>query len=95
MYQSVSCATLDLLLASNPHLSSLRSSSELELIRQAAQLINQAKRPLIYAGHGVLGNPLGPKFLAQLARDGNISVMTNVLRLGVFDEADRKRLHMA
>ncbi|KAI0277717.1 acetolactate synthase [Russula aff. rugulosa BPL654] len=71
-----------------------RPSSELELIRQAAQLINQAERPLIYAGHGVLGNPLGPKFLTQLAREGNIPVTTTLQGLGVFDETDPKSLHM-
>jgi acetolactate synthase I/II/III large subunit len=83
--------TLDL--QSNLSHSSKRPS-ELELIRVAAQLINQAERPLIYAGHGVLGNPLGPKFLAQLARDGNIPVTTTLLGLGVFDETDPKSLHM-
>src|SRR5216684_3836093 len=81
-------------LQSNPLHSSQRSSSELELIRVAAQLINQAERPLIYAGHGVLGNPLGPKFLAQLAGDGNIPVTTTLLGLGAFDETDPKSLHM-
>jgi acetolactate synthase-1/2/3 large subunit len=84
--------TLDL--PSNPLHSSQRSYSELELIRHAAQLVNQAERPLIYAGHGVLGNPLGPEFLRQLARDGNIPVTTTLLGLGVFDETDSKSLHM-
>ena len=77
-----------------PLISSLRSSSKLELIRQAAQLINQAERPLIYAGHGVLGNPLGPEFLTRLAREGNIPVTTTLLGLGVFDETDPKSLQM-
>ena len=84
--------TLDL--PSNPLHSPQRPSSEFELIRQAAQLINQAERPLIYAGHGVLGNPLGPKFLTQLAREGNIPVTTTLQGLGVFDETDPKSLHM-
>ena len=84
--------TLDL--PSYPRHLSQHSSSELELIRAAAQLINQAERPLIYAGHGVLGNPLGPKFLTQLARDGNIPVTTTLLGLGAFDETDPKSLHM-
>jgi len=81
-------------LPSNLLHSSQRPSSELEFIRQAAQLINRAERPLIYAGHGLLGNPLGPKFLTQLARDGNIPVTTSLLGLGVFDETDPKSLHM-
>jgi hypothetical protein len=71
-----------------------RPSCELKLIRQAAQPINQVERPLIYAGHGVLGNPLGPKFLTQLVREGNIPVTTMLQGLGVFDETDPKSLHM-
>jgi acetolactate synthase I/II/III large subunit len=85
---------LSLGLPENPLQAPVRSSSELELIRKAAQLINQAERPLIYAGHGVLGNPLGPKFLTQLARDGNIPVTTTLHGLGVFDETDPRSLHM-
>ena len=81
-------------LPANPLHAPIRPSSELELIRQAAQLINQAERPLIYAGNGVLGNPLGPKFLTQLAREGNIPVTTTLQGLGVFDENDPKSLHM-
>lgn len=81
-------------LPSNPLHTLARPSSELELIRQAARLINQAERPLIYAGHGVLGSPLGPKFLTQLARDGNIPVTTTLQGLGTFDETDPKSLHM-
>jgi acetolactate synthase-1/2/3 large subunit len=64
------------------------------LINQAADLINQAKRPIIYAGHGILGSPLGPVFLAQLAKNGNIPVTTTLQGLGAFDELDEKSLHM-
>ncbi|KAI0273527.1 acetolactate synthase [Gloeopeniophorella convolvens] len=83
-----------LALPSNPLHSPVRPTSELELIRQAAQLINQAERPLIYAGHGVHGNPLGSRFLTQLAREGNIPVTTTLQGLGAFDEEDPKSLHM-
>ncbi|KAI0247760.1 DHS-like NAD/FAD-binding domain-containing protein [Lactifluus subvellereus] len=81
-------------LPENPLQVPIRPSSELEVIRQAAELINQAERPLIYAGHGVLANPLGPKFLTQLARQGNIPVTTTLHGLGVFDETDPRSLHM-
>ncbi|KAH9997617.1 acetolactate synthase [Russula vinacea] len=81
-------------LPSNPLHFPHRPSSELELIRQAAKLINQAERPLIYAGQGVLGNLNGPKFLTQLAREGNIPVTTTLQGLGAFDETDPKSLHM-
>ncbi|KAG9015092.1 Acetolactate synthase, mitochondrial [Tulasnella sp. JGI-2019a] len=65
-----------------------------ELIQQAADLINQAKRPIIYAGHGVLKSPEGPELLARLASEGNIPVTTTLHGLGSFDETDPKSLHM-
>ena len=85
---------LSLDLPENPLKVPIRQSSELERIRLAAELINQAERPLIYAGHGVLANTLGPKFLTQLALEGNIPVTTTLHGLGVFDETDPKSLHM-
>ncbi|PPQ75096.1 hypothetical protein CVT26_011908 [Gymnopilus dilepis] len=64
------------------------------LIQQAARLINQAQKPVIYAGNGVLSSPAGPKLLAQLAQQGNIPVCTTLQGLGAFDETDEKSLHM-
>lgn len=64
------------------------------LIHQAAALINQAQRPLIYAGNGVLSSPMGPKLLAQLVEKGNIPVCTTLQGLGAFDETNEKSLHM-
>lgn len=65
-----------------------------EMIQQAADLINQAKRPIIYAGNGVLSSPFGPKLLKQIADQGNIPVTTTLQGLGAFDEMDEKSLHM-
>ncbi|KAI0807838.1 acetolactate synthase [Fomes fomentarius] len=65
-----------------------------EMIQQAADLINQAKRPVIYAGNGVLSSPFGPKLLKQIADQGNIPVTTTLQGLGAFDEMDEKSLHM-
>jgi acetolactate synthase-1/2/3 large subunit len=70
------------------------SLTDLASIRQAADLINQAKRPIIYAGNGVLRTPEGPKLLGKLATDGNIPVTTTLQGLGAFDELDDKSLHM-
>ncbi|KAG8954497.1 Acetolactate synthase, mitochondrial [Tulasnella sp. 424] len=64
------------------------------LIKQAADLINQAKKPIIYAGHGVLGSPVGPELLERLSSEGNIPVTTTLLGLGAFNEEDPKSLHM-
>jgi acetolactate synthase-1/2/3 large subunit len=64
------------------------------VLARAADLINNAKRPVIYAGHGVVGDPEGPKYLAALANIGNIPVTTTLHGLGSYDELDPKSLHM-
>lgn len=84
---------LQLTLPSNP-LVPVQAPIDINLVRQAASLINQAKKPIIYAGNGVLSSPLGPELLAQLAKDGNIPVTTTLQGLGAFDEMDEKSLHM-
>ncbi|KAG0032815.1 Acetolactate synthase, mitochondrial [Podila clonocystis] len=63
-------------------------------ILRAAQLINAAKRPLIYAGQGMLAHPDGPARLKELSQNGNIPVTTTLQGLGVFDEMDPRSLHM-
>ena len=84
---------LSLGLPSNP-LQSLEPPTDIALIKQAADLINQAQRPIIYAGNGVLSSPLGPKLLTELAEKGNIPVTTTLQGLGAFDETNDKSLHM-
>ena len=73
--------------------SGLASSSDAALAR-AAELIANAKRPIIYAGNGMLSTPEGPKLLKRLADEGNIPVTTTFMGLGAFDENDPKSLHM-
>ncbi|KAJ7445872.1 acetolactate synthase, partial [Mycena latifolia] len=80
-------------LPSNP-LALPEPPTDLPLILQAAALINQAQRPIIYAGAGVLSSPRGPVLLAQLAEQGNIPVCTTLQGLGAFDETHPKSLHM-
>ncbi|KAF9423022.1 Acetolactate synthase, mitochondrial [Podila epigama] len=63
-------------------------------ILRAAQLINAAKRPVIYAGAGMLAHPDGPARLKELSQNGNIPVTTTLQGLGVFDELDPRSLHM-
>lgn len=65
-----------------------------ETIERAAALINQAQKPLIYAGNGVLNNSRGPELLSRLATEGNIPVTTTLQGLGSFDELDERSLHM-
>ncbi|KAK5128502.1 Acetolactate synthase, mitochondrial [Meristemomyces frigidus] len=63
-------------------------------IRRSADLINIAKKPVVYAGQGVLGHPDGPRLLKELADKAQIPVTTTLQGLGGFDELDPKSLHM-
>ena len=63
-------------------------------VQRSADLINIAKKPVIYAGQGVLGHPDGPKYLKELSDKAQIPVTTTLQGLGGFDELDPKSLHM-
>jgi acetolactate synthase-1/2/3 large subunit len=62
--------------------------------KRVAGLINIAKKPIIYAGQGVISSPEGPKLLKELADKASIPVTTTLQGLGGFDELDEKALHM-
>ena len=53
-----------------------------------------AKKPIVYAGQGVISQPEGPKLLKELADKASIPVTTTLQGLGGFDELDEKALHM-
>jgi acetolactate synthase I/II/III large subunit len=63
-------------------------------IRRVATLVNGAKKPIIYAGHGVIATENGPALLKELADKASIPVTTTLQGLGAFDELDEKSLHM-
>ena len=63
-------------------------------IRRVANLINIAKKPVIYAGQGMIALPEGPGLLKELADKASIPVTTTLQGLGGFDELDEKSLHM-
>ncbi|KAL1311390.1 hypothetical protein AAFC00_001557 [Neodothiora populina] len=63
-------------------------------IAKSADLINIAKKPVIYAGAGILGHPDGPKLLKELSEKAQIPVTTTLQGLGGYDELDPKSLHM-
>lgn len=63
-------------------------------ISRVANLVNMAKKPVIYAGQGVMGNPNGPVLLKELSEKASIPVTTTLHGLGCFDELDPKSLHM-
>ncbi|KAJ5282961.1 hypothetical protein N7505_000941 [Penicillium chrysogenum] len=63
-------------------------------VKEAANLINTAQKPIIYAGQGVLASSDGPRLLKELADKSSIPVTTSLQGLGAFDERDPKSLHM-
>ncbi|OTA94987.1 hypothetical protein M434DRAFT_20532 [Hypoxylon sp. CO27-5] len=63
-------------------------------IQRAADIINNAKSPVIFAGHGVICSKDGPALLKTLADKASIPVTTSLHGLGAFDELDDKALHM-
>jgi len=63
-------------------------------LQKVARLINIAKKPIIYAGQGILAGPEGPRLLKELADRAEIPVTTTLQGLGAFDELDEKSLHM-
>jgi len=64
-----------------------------EAIHRAAEVIANAKRPVIYAGAGVIHAGASQE-LAELARTARIPVTTSLLGLGGFPESDPLSLGM-
>lgn len=65
-----------------------------ECIERAANLVNKAKKPVLYVGAGILNNEDGPKRLKELAEKAKIPVTTTLQGLGAFDQRDEKSLDM-
>ena len=63
-------------------------------LRRVADLINIAKKPVIYAGQGIISSEGGPELLKKLADKASIPVTTTLHGLGAFDELDEKSLYM-
>jgi acetolactate synthase-1/2/3 large subunit len=63
-------------------------------IKRSAELINKAKRPIIYAGNGAVASEGAPELLTALADKAHVPVTTTLHGLGAFDETDPKSLRM-
>ncbi|KAI0392889.1 thiamine diphosphate-binding protein [Xylariaceae sp. FL0594] len=63
-------------------------------IARVGHLLNIAKRPVIYAGQGIITSENGPAILKELADKASIPVTTTLHGLGAFDELDEKSLYM-
>ena len=86
-------------LPSHPSAATLaaRESSKRQLngaIKRVADLINIAKKPVLYVGQGLIALPEGPKLLKELADKASIPVTTTLQGLGGYDELEEKSLHM-
>ncbi len=62
-------------------------------VAKAAELLNNAKRPLIYAGGGIIQGEAS-KELTALAKKSGIPVTTTLMGLGCFPETDPQSLGM-
>lgn len=80
--------------AASRAMAELTQKQALESISRVAKLINIAKKPVIYAGNGVICSENGPALLRELADKASIPVTTTLQGLGAFDELDEKSLHM-
>ncbi|KXJ95715.1 acetolactate synthase [Microdochium bolleyi] len=65
-----------------------------QTIKRVSDLINIAKKPVIYAGQGVMLSEGGVELLRELSDKASIPVTTTLLGLGSFDELDEKSLYM-
>lgn len=63
-------------------------------LERSAELLNKAKKPVIYVGNGILNNPDGPAILKELSEKAQIPVTTTIQALGAFDQNDPKSLDM-
>ncbi len=63
-------------------------------LSRLARLINEARRPVIYAGGGVIASG-ATKDVAALARKAQIPVATTLMGLGAFPETDPLSLRLA
>ncbi|KAI7764587.1 hypothetical protein ACKAV7_012356 [Fusarium commune] len=63
-------------------------------LQRVSNLINKAKKPIIYAGQGIILSEGGPEILKELADKSSIPVTTTLQGLGAYDELDEKSLHM-
>ncbi|MFW6189427.1 MAG: biosynthetic-type acetolactate synthase large subunit [Planctomycetota bacterium] len=62
-------------------------------LRRAAEAVNAARRPVLYAGGGVISAG-AERELAAVARTGRIPVTTTLMGLGAFPASDPLSLHM-
>jgi acetolactate synthase-1/2/3 large subunit len=70
------------------------SAASTQQINKFAKLVNESRRPVIYAGGGVIASGAAQN-VAHLAHKAEIPVATTLMGLGSFDERDPLSLRMA
>jgi acetolactate synthase-1/2/3 large subunit len=60
-------------------------------VKEAAELMNKAKNPILYVGQGCSHCP---ELVTQVAKKAQIPVTTTVHGMGIFDERDPLSMHM-
>jgi acetolactate synthase-1/2/3 large subunit len=93
--KDVTSTTLNEPVRAQPHLPgyNIREAGTSSEVERAAELINQAKKPVFYVGQGaVLGQ--AHHVLRECAQKANIPVTTTLQGLGAFDETSPLSLHM-
>ncbi|KAI0233140.1 Acetolactate synthase, mitochondrial [Massospora cicadina] len=99
--KDVTAAVLNHHIPSNPKIPMrILTSKDVErckrmwFMERTIEMINNAKRPVIYCGNGLLRSRDGPDLLKKLSHHGDIPVTTTLQALGAFDEEDPRSLHM-
>jgi len=64
---------------------------DMKSVKDAAEMINKARRPIFYVGQGASECP---KLVSSVARKANVPVTTTVHGMGIFDERDPLSMHM-
>lgn len=70
------------------------SSATTSQLNRLAKMINESRRPVLFAGGGVISSGAAAD-LAALAHRANIPVATTLMGIGSFDEHDPLALHLA
>ena len=65
-----------------------------DLLRRVGEKISRAKRPVVYAGQGVIQSPRGVEMLREFAEIANVPVTTTLQGMGCFDELHPLSLRM-
>ncbi len=71
----------------------IREGGHARQIVRAAEAINAAERPVVYAGGGVILSDASAE-LNALVQKANMPITTTLLGLGCFNQSDPKSLHM-